>query len=36
VGGNQTITTYIVGLGSEITARKAYLDNIAKACGGRA
>jgi type IV pilus assembly protein PilY1 len=36
VGGKQTITTYIVGFGSEITASKAYLDNIAKAGGGRA
>ena len=36
VDGIQSVTTYIVGFGSDIQTSKAYLDNVAKAGGGRA
>jgi type IV pilus assembly protein PilY1 len=36
VTGKQNVTTYVVGFGSDIAESKAYLDNIAKAGGGRA
>jgi type IV pilus assembly protein PilY1 len=35
VTGDQTVTTYVVGFGSDISESAAYLDNIAAAGGGQ-